>query len=148
MDPKTLKELITELLGVEKMLVVVDSSGAAAEMDTGEISVPDFDGRWATIEARGWHVHLDTETVDGAQFVEAEDRAHDTIPKLYYVRLSAADGGTVIRFYFPNPWLDDDEKPAEFQPDRLLRFEQMRDRYVDREGVESARRAAGDGTGT
>ena len=147
MDPKTLKDLITELLSVEKMLVVVGSSGAAAEMDTDEVSGPDFDGRWVTIEARGWHVHLDVEAVDGAQFVEAEDRAHDSIPKLYYVRLSAAEGGTVIRFYFPNPWLDEDEKPAEFQPDKLRMFERMRDRYIDKEGIEFARRAADGGPG-
>ena len=148
MDPKILKELITELLSVEKMLVVMDSPGAAAEMHADEVSGTDFGDRWVTIEARGWHVHLDIEAVDGAQFVEAEDKAHDSIPKLYYARLSAADGGPVIRFYFPNPWLDDDEKPAEFQPDKLRLFERVRDRYVDKEGIAFAQRTAGGGSRT
>ena len=40
-----------------------------------------------------------------------------------------------MRLYFPNPYLDDDEKPTDFQPERLQAFETMRDRYVDSDGI-------------
>ena len=42
--------------------------------------------------------------------------------------------------YFPNPWLDDDEKPTEFQPERLKGFEDFRDRYVGENDIEFVRR--------
>ena len=74
------------------------------------------------------------------QFVEATDPAHTDIPKLYYVRLSDDVGNTMIRFYFPSPWLDDDENRTEFQPRRLALFEDFRDRFVGREGIRSVTR--------
>ena len=104
MDAEILKELISELLDTKEMLVVIDSAGAVSEMDTSEVAEPEFHDEWATIESRGWHLHLNMNSVDGVQFVEAEDQRHDSIPRLYYVRLSDAEGRTVIRFYFPNPW--------------------------------------------
>ena len=39
------------------------------------------------------------------------------------------------------------QKPAEFQPEKLGMFERMRDRYIDKEGIEFARRAADGGPG-
>jgi hypothetical protein len=46
----------------------------------------------------------------------------------------------MIRFYFPSPWLDDDENRAEFQPEKLALFETVRDHYVGREGIVSVTR--------
>ena len=66
--------------------------------------------------------------VEGARFVETDDRAHGGIATLYYVRFSGAVQDTSIRCYFPNPWLDDSEKPTEFQPERLKAFEDFRHR--------------------
>ena len=96
------------------------------------------------VASEGWHVHLDLRAVSEGQFVEAEDRLHDDIPWLYYVRFSDDRGGTLVRFYFPNPWLDDDEKPTEFQPERLRLFEEFRDRYVGTSGITFVRRLATD----
>lgn len=135
MELDILKELITELLSSGQMLVVIDSGGAVSEMDASGMPEPEFNGQWATIEAESWHIHLNLATVDGVQFVENSDHGHEVMPKVYYVRFSATDGVTLIRFYFPNPWLDDDEKPTDFQPERLEFFEQFRDSYVDRGGI-------------
>jgi len=41
----------------------------------------------------------------------------------------------LIRSYFPNPSLTDDEKRTDFQPEKLKAFEEFRDRYVGREGI-------------
>ena len=119
------------------MLVVIDSGGAVSEMNARGMSEPEFKGRWAMIEAEGWHVHLNLATVDGVQFVENADHGHDVMPKVYYVRFSSGDGATLIRFYFPNPWLDDDENPTEFQPDKLKFFKDFQDRYIGSSGIVS-----------
>ncbi len=139
MDNAILEQLIGELLTTKDMLVVIDSGGAVAEMHPSSLIEPQFEDGWAMVEANGWHVHLNMTTVDGAQFVEAEDNYHD-FPKLYYVRLSDALGNTIIRFYFPNPWLDENENRAEFQPEKLRAFEEFRDRYVGKSGIAFVRR--------
>ena len=134
MDSTILEQLIDELVGTSDMLVVIDSGGAVAEMHARGLAKPNFEDGWAIVEAEGWHVHLNMKTVDEAQFVEAEDNYHD-FPKLYYVRFSDASGNTIIRFYFPNPWLDDNEKRTEFQPEQHKFFEYFRARYVGEGGI-------------
>ena len=138
-DSSIVKRLLEELLALQGMLVVVDSGGAVAELHPPAGMKPEFEDEWAMIEAGAWHVHLNLRKIDGVQFVEAEDNLH-SFPKLYYVRMSDADGGTTIRFYFPNPWLDDDERPTDFQPEKLRLFEGVRDRYVGCGGVVFVRR--------
>ena len=94
---------------------------------------PEFSDSYATFWGDAWHVHMNMERVTAVQFVEAED--HGFVPFLYYVRFSDAEEQTVMRLYFPNPYLDDDEQVTDFQPERLQAFETMRDRYVGSEGV-------------
>ena len=141
-DHGVLEKLIEELVAQDGMMVVLDSGGAVAEMHTKRMKSSEFKDGWAMIESADWHVHLNLATVEGAQFVEADDRWHDDIPKLYYLRLSDAEHGTLMRFYFPNPWLDENEKPTEFQPERLKAFKEFRDRYVGLQGVELVQRLA------
>ncbi len=140
MQKPLLEQLVAELVATDGIMLVMDSAGAVSEMHPREVEAPRFEKGWATIEAAGWHVHLNLGAVEGVQFVEAEDRVHEGIAKLYYVRFSGADQDTLIRFYFPNPWLDDSEKPTEFQPERLKVFEDFRDRYVGRNQIEFVRR--------
>ena len=143
MDRKITQELIEELLACKGMLLVIDSRGAVSEMHAPPAIEMEFDGRWATIESGEWHVHLDLDAVQGAQFVENSNHGHESMmPKLYYLRLSGAEEATLLRFYFPNPWLDDDEKPTEFQPERLRLFGDFCDRFVGREGVVFVERTA------
>ncbi|MDA0771173.1 MAG: hypothetical protein BZY79_05460 [SAR202 cluster bacterium Casp-Chloro-G4] len=143
MNQEIIKKLVTELITSDQMLVVIDSGGAVSEMHVRDMPAPEYKGQWATIESQDWHVHLNMATVDGVQFVENSDQTHDVMPKLFYVRLSSGDGVTLIRFYFPNPWLDDDESPTEFQPERLQYFEDFRDRYVGTDGIVFVRRGGG-----
>ncbi len=133
MNQDTLNRLISELLRVDGMMLVIDSGGAVSEMSLQQAPEVEFDGRWATIEASDWHIHLDLERVCGAQFVENSHHGHEAMPKLFYVRLSDGDGATLLRFYFPNPWLDDAENPASFQPERLRLFQDFRRRYLSQD---------------
>ena len=138
MDRPLLAQLIRDLVEAPNMLVVIDSGSAVAEMHTDSIKRLDLKDRWAMIESGEWHVHVDMDDVECAQFVDAVDRFHQGIPKLYYVRLSDGCDRTLIRFYFPNPWLDDREQPSEFQQEKLDAFEAFRDRYVGHGGIVSA----------
>jgi hypothetical protein len=70
--------------------------------------------------------------VDGIQFVEAV--SHDDL-KSYYIRFSKGWDETLVRCYFPNPYLDANNKRTEFQPEKYQLFEEMRDKYVGREGI-------------
>ena len=70
--------------------------------------------------------------MNGVQFVEAEDHI---APFLYYVRFSNMAGDTLLRFYFPNPYLDDSSKLTDFQPQRLIVFDKYKDEYVGRDGI-------------
>ena len=134
-----IKDLISDLVRTNRMLLVIDSGGAVSEMYADGLIEPQFADEWVTIESKSWHIHLNASKVDGVQFVEAEDNVH-TMPKMYYVRFSGREHDTLLRFYFPNPWLDDDEQPAEFQPEKLQVFETFRDRYVGKGGVEFVKR--------
>ena len=130
-------ELIKELTQNDKMMWVVGGGQVASENSGKGIKEPEVSKGWVTVEADNWHFHLGLDSVDGIQFVEAT--SHGDM-KSYYVRFSKGWEETLVRCYFPNPYLDDHEKRADFQPAKLKAFEEMRDRYVGREGIVFAER--------
>ena len=127
-----LEKILTDLSTRPGMLWVVGGGSVVSENGPKGMKEPTFDEGYATIEGDNWHFHLKTDSVTGVQFVEAEDHG---IPFLYYVRFSDPQEETLLRVYFPNPYLDEDEKPTEFQPDRLKTFEEVRDKHVNQEDV-------------
>lgn len=129
--------LVRDLTGLEQMLWVIGGGDVVSENTAVGMKEPEFSNGYVNIEAEQWHIHLNADSVKGVQFVEAEDHG---IPFLYYVRFSDAQGETLFRVYFPNPYLDDHDKPAEFQPEKLKVFEDFRDRHVGRDGIIFAKR--------
>ena len=123
-------ELIRELTADDRMMWVVGGGAVASENTSKGIKEPDFSDGWVTIEAENWHFHLAEESVNGIQFVEAE--SHGGL-KSYYVRFSKDWEETLVRCYFPNPYLGDDLERTEFQPEKYRAFEEMRDRYIGRD---------------
>ena len=130
-------ELVTELAKDDRMMWVVGGGEVVSENDSKGIKTPEFSNGWVTVEADNWHFHLGIDTVTGIQFVEAESH-QDLIS--YYVRFSNEKEETLLRSYFPNPYLDDDLKRTELQPEKLKTFEAMRERYVGRDGIIFAKR--------
>ena len=124
--------LIRELAGLPRMLWVVGGGEVVSENNAQGMKKPEFSDGYATVRADSWHFHLRLDSVTGVQFVEAEDHG---IQFLYYVRFCSEKEETLVRCYFPNPYLDDDDQPAEFQPGKLRLFEQVRDRYVGQVGI-------------
>ncbi len=128
-------ELLRELTKDEKKTWVIGGSKVSSENSSRGIKEPEVDGKYVTIEADNWHFHLALEDVTGIQFVDAE--SHDDMHS-YYVRFSGPGyEDTLVRSYFSNPNLDDNEKRTEFQPEKLKVFEEFRDRYVGQEGIVS-----------
>lgn len=131
-------ELLRELTQDEKKTWVIGGSKVSSENSANGIKEPEVSGKYVTIEADNWHFHLALEEVTGIQFVVAE--SHGDMHS-YYVRFSGPGyEDTLVRSYFSNPNLDDNEKRTEFQPDKLKVFEEFRDRYVGREGIVSVER--------
>lgn len=125
-----LAEIIRELTANDRMLWVVGGGEVASENNSQGIKEPDFSNGWITIEADNWHFHLSEASVNGIQFVEADSHGGR---KSFYIRFSKDWEETLVRCYFPNPYLDDNLNRVDFQPERYQAFLEMRDRYVDRE---------------
>ena len=136
----SIKELIRELASIDRMLFVVGGGACVSEMYSDGQTEPEFRDRWGMIESGPWHLHLDMSSIEQAQFVEAENHG---APMLYYVRFSDSEGETIVRAYFPNPYLDDSDKRTDFQPARLAIFEDMRDRFVNGDDVVFVKRPKG-----
>ena len=129
--------LLKDLAHLNKMLFVVGGEGCVSEMYSDGETEPTFYEQWGMMELKTWHFHLNMDLVKNAQFVEAEDHG---APLLYYVRFANEAGDTLLRCYFPNPYMDDSEEPAPFQPEKLRIFEEMRDRYAGQRDITFVRR--------
>ena len=126
-------ELLRELTQDDKKMWVIGGSKVSSENSSKGIKEPEVSGKYVTIEVDNWHCHLDLDLVTGIQFVVAE--SHGDMHS-YYVRFSGPEfEDTLVRTYFPNPSLDNNEKRVDFQPEKVTAFEEFRDRYVGREGI-------------
>ena len=126
-------ELLRELTKDDEKTWVIGGSKVSSENSSKGIKEPEVSGKYVTIEADNWHFHLALDDVTGIQFVEAE--SHGNMHS-YYVRFSGPEfEDTLVRTYFPNPSLDNNEKRVDFQPRKVKAFEEFRDRYVGREGI-------------
>lgn len=130
-------EILQELTQDEAVMWVVGGGGVVSENNSRGIKAPEVANGYATIEADNWHFHIGLEQVTGIQFVEAQ--SHGDLLS-YYVRFSNQAEETLLRGYFPNPYLDENYQRTELQPEKLRAFEEMRDRYVGQEGIIFARR--------
>ena len=126
-------EILRELTQDDKKMWVIGGSKVSSENSSKGIKEPEVSGKYVTIEADNWHCHLDLDLVTGIQFVVAE--SHGDMHS-YYVRFSGPEfENTLVRTYFPNPSLDNNEQRVDFQPGKVKAFEEFRDRYVGREGI-------------
>ena len=125
-------ELIKELTKDDRVMWVVGGGPVVSENTSQGIKEPELSDGYLTVEADNWHFHVKIDDVTGVQFVEAE--SHDDLLS-YYVRFSNEKEETMVRGYFPNPYLDDNLQRTELQSEKLKSFEEMRDRYVGRDGI-------------
>ena len=132
-------ELVKELAKDDRIMWVVGGGEVVSENNSKGIKEPEVHEGSVTLEADNWHFHLKIDDVTGIQFVEAE--SHGDLLS-YYVRFSNGKEETLVRGYFPNPYLGDDFQRTELQADKLRLFEAMRNRYVGRDGIVFVHREA------
>ncbi len=125
-------ELIKELTKDDRVMWVVGGGPVVSENTSQGIKEPELSDGYLTVEADNWHFHVPVDRVTGIQFVEAE--SHGDLLS-YYVRFSGDEEATLLRGYFPNPYLDENYKRTELQPEKLQAFNDMRARYEGREGI-------------
>ena len=126
-------ELIEELTKDESMIWVVGGGPVVSENNSNGIRRPKRHNNSITVEAENWHFHVSLNDVAGIQFVEAKTHGERLS---YYVRFSGHYEETLLRCYFPNPYLDEKYKPTPLQAEKLKVFTNMRDTYVGRDGIE------------
>lgn len=125
-------ELMNELARDEAMMWVVGGGLVVSENHAKGIQPPRRHGDSVTIEADNWHCHIRLPDITGIQFVETKSHG-DRLS--YYVRFSGAGEATLLRSYFPNPYLDENLNPTPLQPERLKAFTDLRGRYEGRDGI-------------
>ena len=125
-------ELIKELTKDDQMMWVVGGGEVVSENNSKGIKEPEFDRGYITVEADNWHFHIGLDNITGIQFVEA--KSHGDMLS-YYVRFSGSSEETLLRGYFPNPYLDENDKRTDLQPDKLKAFNDMRAQYEGRDGI-------------
>jgi hypothetical protein len=125
-------ELIRELTKDESMMWVVGGGAVVSENNSRGIREPEVHNDSVTVEAENWHFHISTKDVAGIQFVETKTHGERLS---YYVRFSGHNEETLLRSYFPNPYLDENYRPTPLQHDRLKVFTDMREKYEGRDGI-------------
>ena len=128
-----LSNIIEGLVATPGVFFVVSRPGVSAELRTNPGRFPEFQaGGWAELSGTDWHTHVNLDMVQSVEFVEQHD--HGTIPFLYYVSFLDHTGQTIIQAYFASPYLDEKEQPVEFQAEKLRLFQEMRDRFISKQG--------------
>ena len=125
-------ELMNELAHDEAMMWVVGGGLVVSENHAKGIKAPRRHGDSVTIEADNWHCHIRLPDITGIQFVETKSHG-DRLS--YYVRFSGDGEATLLRSYFPNPYMDENLNPTPLQPERLKAFTDLREQYEGRDGI-------------
>ncbi len=124
------QRLLADLARTPSLVCTVGRDGAVSELFLdGPPQKVEFADPWATVEFRGWHIHVDMNTVAKIRFTEAP--GHDESVSLF-VSLDDHQGKAVLRFYFPHP----SHTYKTYTAEELALFELFKERYRGAEGVE------------
>jgi hypothetical protein len=125
-----LQHLLAELARTPSLVCTVSRDGAVSEMFLdGAPQRVEFANPWATVEFRGWHIHIDMSTVVKIRFAEAP--GHDESVSVF-VSLDDNQGKAVLRFYFPHP----SHTYKTYSTEELTLFRLCKERYRGTAGVE------------
>ena len=129
-------ELLTALTEQGNIKWVAGPGPIVNENESTGIHEPTMKGPSVTVTAANWHFHIRPERVAAIQFVVA-DAAHGEL-RMYYVKLVNDQSENMLRAFFPSPYMDEDDNAADFQPEKLNSYEEFRDRFVGRDGIDIA----------
>lgn len=121
-----LRQLLDDLVRTPSLVCTVSRDGAVSELflDSAPQKV-EFADPWATVEFKGWHIHVDLSTVAQIRFAEAP--GHDDSVSAF-IALDDEREKSVLRFYFPHP----SHTYKTYTAEELVLFGQFRERYEKR----------------
>ena len=124
------QQLLADLARTPSLVCTVSRDGAVSELFLdGAPQKVEFVDPWATVEFRGWHIHVDLSTVAKIRFAEAP--GHDNSVSVF-VAFDDPQGKSVLRFYFPHP----SHTYKTYTAEELALFNRSKERYGGAEGVE------------
>jgi hypothetical protein len=122
--------LLVDLARTPSLVCTVSRDGAVSELFLdGAPQKVEFADPWATIEFRGWHIHVDLSAVAKIRFAEAPGH-NDSVS--VFVAFDDNQGKSVLRFYFPHP----SHTYKTYTAEELELFSRFKERYRRAEGVE------------
>jgi hypothetical protein len=118
-----LKQLLADLAHTPSLVCTVSRDGAVSELFLdGASQKIEFADPWATVEFKGWHIHVDLSTVVQVRFAEAP--GHDDSVSAF-IALDDSQGKSVLRFYFPHP----SHTYKKYTEEELALFGRFKERY-------------------
>ena len=124
------QRLLADLARTSSLVCTVSRDGAVSELFLdGAPQKVEFADSWATVEFKGWHIHVDMSTVAKIRFAEAP--GHDESVSVF-VSLDDDQEKAVLRFYFPHP----SQTYKTYSAEELALFGQFKERYKGAEGAE------------
>jgi putative heme degradation protein len=123
-----LKQLLADLARTPSLVCTVSRDGAVSELFLdGSPQKVEFADSWATVEFKGWHIHVDLSTVAQVHFAEAP--GHDESVSAF-IGLDDSQGKSVLRFYFPHP----SHTHKKYTEQELTLFGRFKERYEELAG--------------
>jgi len=94
------QKLLSDLARTPSLICTLGRDGAVSELflDDAPQKV-EFSDSWATVEFKGWHIHVNLDLVIDIRFAEAP--GHDETTSAF-VSFDDNEGKAVFRFYFPH----------------------------------------------
>lgn len=126
--------LVRELIDTGKVRFTFHTGGSVGSIKTtlGEAVKIRQSDEWIAAETEHWRLQIRKPTVAAVWFVEETSGA---IPVGHSLRFVDQSGNSLVRAYFPSPYLDDVRNVVPFREGPLDLFREFFERYGRRPGV-------------
>lgn len=131
MERAVLESLIRPLAETGEVQFSLHHGGSTTQLTAEPAHRVSFGRRFATVEADGWHYHLNLEAIRAVAFVEQADFC---VPVSYSLRFLDAAGESLLHAYFPSPYLEGEER-TEYTPERLEVWQAQRVKWAEQDAM-------------
>lgn len=126
-------ELLRDLLDTKRVRFTFHTGGSVGTLKAGvEVDLRQG-GDWIAAETEHWRLQIHRPSLAHVRFVE---EAGGAIPVGHSIRFCDGAGNSLVRAYFPSPYMDEGRNVVPFRTGPLDLFRQFVERYRGRAGVE------------
>jgi len=124
-----LKDLLSDIISVENVLLIVKSNGATSEIRSNSLSIKQNE-KWITIGDNDGpcHMHVNNELIKRAEFVE-EEKVERTS---FSVRFFDENDQRVLACFFTKMY----DKNKNLMPERKKLYDDLREKYGQKIDIE------------